>query len=337
MLSATPRRVPRRTALVWLAVIVALVVLLVGFRFASSQSSSKPVNQSPALIVGSRLTPRGWVPVDYGNLQVSVPSSWSEGSPCMSGGSYVLIGSSSADGCSPASTTDLAFVVLASWQGATGAGQKVEINGISMYERSGKFFIPSLGAQVSFSGLLSGRVERTMTRSPRAYVLGSRPPPAIPASWRRINYGGLSFDVPSTWPVRAATFTTSDVCSPPPTLGDPPSVVEYAGGQQNFLCPGRPASVTRLQIPTDGLIVQPGLSLAERDSFDACISVNGLSACSVEPAVYVGTSAYLSGYLVLKVTTPGTATPVTVEIGLGGDGQTARTILFSMRAAPASG
>jgi hypothetical protein len=61
------------------------------------------------------------------------------------------------------------------------------------------------------------------------------------------------------------------------------------------------------------------------------LSLKALHAC------LAGGTSYLYSILVLKVVVPGRSKPVYVSIGLAGSGMVARTILYSLRASPASG
>ena len=336
-----PSRLPRRTVLAWLGAIILLVAILVGFRVASSGSPSKPVIHVPTPPVETSLTPKGWVPVDYGNLQISVPATWIEVRTCSATG-FISLDNGRPSGCltGPNASLDSQFVIVDTWSGSPGTRNKVVINGITVYASADStaqaagnaLFIPSLDVEVSLFGALSSRVERTITRSPRAYVLGTGPALGIPAGWKQVAYGGLSFEVPPHWPVRSVSFTASDVCLPSPTLGNPPSVAEFKG-TAIFMCDQVPLGSFGVSAPGDGLSVEPGGPLDGSDSFGNCESVNGLSTCPITPGTGPSSANY-SGYLLLKVAVPGASRPVAVEIGLGGNGTIARTILYSMRAAP---
>ena len=60
-------------------------------------------------------------------------------------------------------------------------------------------------------------------------------------------------------------------------------------------------------------------------AFNRCLQVNHLTVCPATSPAY--------SILFLKVTVPGGATPVIVSIGLAGNGNVARTILYSLKAA----
>jgi hypothetical protein len=105
-------------------------------------------------------------------------------------------------------------------------------------------------------------------------------------------------------------------------------VVRDAGTEdpENFTASCRGPS---LAPPVEGVLINPGAyTLAEHLSlapFQPCKVVNGLSVCSAAAAPY--------DVLVLAVHLPGRSQPVEVDIGLGGNGQVARTILYSMEKA----
>src|SRR3984957_865979 len=66
----------RRLAVAWLGVVAVLVVaLVVGLRFSSSPKSNG-LNTAGKVAVDVNATPKGWVPVDYGDVQISVPQGW---------------------------------------------------------------------------------------------------------------------------------------------------------------------------------------------------------------------------------------------------------------------
>lgn len=78
--------------------------------------------------------------------------------------------------------------------------------------------------------------------------------------------------------------------------------------------------------PSDSVLVDDGTygPLNGSEPMGACFNINNLRACSYQ---------YPYGVLTLAVHVPGRRSPVAVQIGLAGNGMTARTILYSMRAA----
>src|SRR5580698_3864310 len=64
-------RVQRRFAWAWLSLVVVLVVVLVvAVRVASRSSGVRPAGPAPGQ-VDLIATPKGWVPVDFGDAQIS--------------------------------------------------------------------------------------------------------------------------------------------------------------------------------------------------------------------------------------------------------------------------
>ncbi|MGA2806137.1 MAG: hypothetical protein ABSF89_17420 [Acidimicrobiales bacterium] len=144
-------------------------------------------------------TPAGWIPVAFGDAQVSVPPSWwvlynssacTTGSPV--GDVYVNPsgGFCSAKG-TPKGKTAVTLMPLndKEYQPPSAYGQRQVINGIAVYElysfvptpSGGTYLVPSLGVEIEAEGPLANRVVNTLTRSPWAVVLGhcwTRPFPA---------------------------------------------------------------------------------------------------------------------------------------------------------------
>jgi hypothetical protein len=292
-------------------------------------------------------TPKGWVPVDFGDAQISVPPTWeisAEGCPlptaslyieavaptpaagsCGEGGSFVMITPSTRFAHpSPTSFTEV-------------------VNGINVYfsgrspEPSGRVVatVPSLG--VAFSLVTKGSnltIINTLTYSPRVVVLAPGAAPLVPVSWRGRDLGGIHVSTPESW-VKGDELQLSN----PPYLtideaaGDPagsPNFAVLAAGTSPIPCrdcnTGGPGLIGA---PTDGLIVDPGpYGPLQGDAFGRCMDINGLSVCPTTTDVF--------GVLVLAVHVPGRSQPVAVEIGLAGNGQIARTILWSLRPSAAS-
>jgi len=186
------------------------------------------------------------------------------------------------------------------------------------------FSVPSLGVEVWATGPLAAKVVRTFTRSPRAFVLASGPAPAVPSSWRRLSFAGISFAVPSVWPVQR-TDTYYPACGPSPlVLGVGMAQATLDTDHRTIVHGCLFSAVQPIEPPVDGLAMDSGLGSLGTPSHP-CWTLGGLSACVVPAFAY--------SVLVLSVKVPGRAKPVVVSIGLGGNGMTARTILFSLRAA----
>jgi hypothetical protein len=204
------------------------------------------------------------------------------------------------------------------------------VNGITVYWTSPEdrgFVVPSLDVEVSATGPLASRVLHTLTQSPRSVALAAGPPPPIPRSWLRVTFGQTSVAVPSDWSVQSTALFGLGYCGPYTSLTSPPTVVFETGAHlESFGCPaeGIPSEVSPA---SDGLIIDPGPYSPIRGvrSFGQCLHVNGLQVCPASIDEF--------GYLIVAVHIPGKSQPVAVEIGLGGNGVVARTILYSIRGA----
>jgi len=194
-----------------------------------------------------------------------------------------------------------------------------------------RYYVPSLGVEITAVGPMTRRILDTLTRSPRAVVFAPGPEPVVSSDWNRLTYEGLAFAAPRSWPV---IRTTQNVgighCSNTGAIFFGPNVIlSTDNGIAAFRCfdPGPTP-----QFPQDGVQVDVGTQtlsqLAQqglRLTFSShCLSLHGLTACSATAPAY--------SILVLRVTVPGRSKPVYVSIGLAGNGMVARTILYSLRA-----
>lgn len=362
-----PRR-PLYKSLAWAAVVLVAVVAIVTGVGVSNRPAPRPTTSPSRLpTVDLAATPRGWVPVDYGDAQFSVPPDWTVslvGVGCANESDIrapVLFLPSS--GCLTSSFTVAAPVLQMGVDTTPPAGSwTVSINGIPGWEEAlptcpqgagcagssistvpcsddvscpRMFGFPSLGVSISDEWGGSPQVHRiieTVTHSPRAVVLGHGRIPTVPRSWQRISYGGISLWVPRTWSVSSGV--KFKFCTGIPLSTLQASGVSLVNGTYNALatsggCLGPVEESPASQVaPVDGVLIDPdsdGPLQLQRSSYGACVHVNELTACPVADYPY--------GILILAVHVPGKKSPVAVEIGLAGNGVTARTILWSMRAA----
>ena len=305
--------------------------------------------QGPAF--GQSQTTAGWVPVDYGNIQVSVPPEaviGSNGCPDPSVPVTVHLGRQPAGvlNCplEPAGGTTVTLESLPAGTPTSGLAAHT-VNGIKEFSNFGspataQVLVPSLGAEAQASGPLASRVLGTFTRSPRAVALAGGRAPGVPRSWHRVTFGGLSVAVPATWPVQHTTDEGASCEGQPPreTGGvagaGSRAVVILDAGQAPLppSCPAPlPAVAAELDQPvepaTDVLVIDPGPigPLSGVTSYGPCISVAGLRIC---PANDHGQY----GELILRIHTTG-GKQVAVVIGDAVSGETARTILYSLRPA----
>jgi hypothetical protein len=336
-----PRRAPvvrRATAItVVTAVVVSALALAVAYGPRSAPKGPGPApsgrtGDRPSVTVDRAATPRGWVPVDYGAAQISVPADWVVvvgGCPDSPDGTVML--GLSHDNCplfgsnwpvvritplsrSPASTPTRLNGIRAYLYPYRGPGQ------VSMYQ------VPSLGVEVTASGPLAARITATLTHSPRAVALAPGPIPPAPRSWHRLAFGGVSMAVPRSWPVERSGGWDECVAQlqglPGPhgqvqlTQGATSIVPGGCLSQVNVAPAGRSSSA-------EGLVVDPGpYGPLPAAGFGRCLAIRTLRVCPASSARF--------DVLLLAVHVPGVHRPVAVEIGLSGSGVTARTVLFSL-------
>ena len=335
----------------WVAlVIMTLALASCGGHGSAKSKTSMTTPPRLAVTVDTAATPSGWVPFAYEGAQVSVPSTWLvEGSNCGTSTPeqpVIYLGSCStgeSGGCSgppcglPIEPDNwIEFSPLpnppASYRGHPG----VVVNGYGVYQVQcdqcvDVYDVPSLGVELLGGGPMFVRVLHTLSSSPRAVALEPGPAPATPSTWPRVSFGGLSIAVPGSWPVEHQSVY--DGCSATEVgtgaVAEANTVVLNAGttgvNPQSETCEN-PQGFHPLQIAIapDGLLIDPGGYRPEGTTGN-CRMMNGMSVCEVMSDPYAE--------LTLSVEVQGHVYPVAVEIGLGGNGTVARTILFSMHTA----
>jgi hypothetical protein len=330
--------VTRRSSIRGVVMLLVVVTSACGGRSGIAPEASSPATSRPAALhepaqttsppqgraeaVDLAATPRGWVPVDYADAQVSVPFSWNIWDGCAPSrqGSVFLTGVSPIEKVVCTGAADLVEIAPLS---DSARGPYRVINGITAYGIHGVWNVPSLGVQVSVVGPLGASVLNTLTHSPRSVATRSPTAPAIPAHWHRVVYGGLSLAVPASWPVEQ-TSQWAPGCTPRNVSLSSTAVFLDSGTTERLeFCP--PTSTPLLTTPKDGLFIDPGPygPLPQTAQVRSCLHLNGLTACPATADVY--------GVLVMAVHSTSRTRTVTVEIGLAGDGTVARTILDSMR------
>ena len=309
-------------------------------------SPTTSVHPIPAVVTST--TPSGWVPVAFGNTQVSVPSSFSIlhpgwdacGAVSFPGTLELGLPTKTEVGCGaapprhPATTVQILYgrsILQFETKPST------VINGLSadplLDQVTGKalgYYIPALGSAVLGSGPLAGRILRTLSRSPWSVALAPGSAPSVPSGWHIVTFEGLAFAAPASWTVTPTAVAGRDVGVPCVSSG-----VTLADTQVALSTDRLPFPVERcpyfpryIQHPINGIEVDGG-SLAKFPVAlvfsKQCLQIHGLTACPATAPAY--------SILVLKVTVPGRTTPVLVSIGLAGNGMVARTILNSLRGA----
>jgi hypothetical protein len=327
------------------------VIVLITWTQVSEASGAPQSPTSPA--VKTNLTPKGWVPITYGDGQISVPSTWLvyrwggnlgiSGVPISPTGLLRMMGPGtksmeSSDGAVLDTANSLILSDLPlndlNYRFTPSKATKLRVNGfVVARQRFGRFSmyqVAPLGVSLVLSGPLSDRVLQTLTYSPRAVVMGGGRA-RIPQSWRRISFAGLEARVPRQWPVLtgfavpvAGISTPACGAKPLPILGlSRPSVSLNSAYDTSSACLTSP-NWTFVQRPRNGLLIDRAISgpVPPWSTFAPCLAIHALSVCPTTDA---------GGALIAEVHIPGKA-PVAVGIGLAGGGQIARDVLDSFRA-----
>jgi len=318
----------------------------------TTTSTTVPRHPTPTIAVDLSATPAGWVPVAYGDAQISVPAAFAvvyrANGLCqieMPAGVIVVGAPVRYYGCEGTRTSYLDPTLMSirfeGTLGGTDSEAHKTINGITVFTTPDRvrvnaiflsnYEVPSLGVEISAGGYLARRVLATLTRSPRTVALESSPAPAIPPGWHAVTFRGLTFDSPPSWTVTRTAVTGKDVGRPcsPSGVSFITTEVAFSTDRQPFPIAFCPILLyQRPQPPDDGVEVDAGgtFQFPVPLSFSApCLHLHSLTVCPATSPDY--------SILFLKVTVPGHATPVIVSIGLAGNGTVARTILYSLRAA----
>ena len=325
-----------------------VLAVLAGFFVYLNSTSPSPCHRGclervgPVLpTVATNLTPSGWIPLPYGDIQISVPATWTIGildcpAPTQSDGWISLSGITANNPptvCPSETTFPPNHVSLGpDLMKVTNSAPVVTVNGFDAYlvanpvTDDGPAYqipFPSLDTAISLEGPMAASVLHTLTYSPRAVVLAGGSPPPIPQSWHRVAFGNISAAIPKSWPVLNQQGWGG--CLPTNLSLRRVAVVLNAGTMADApSCPPFPdLSVER---PSEGLVIDTGRygpTESEEKTSESCMDVNHLSVC---PS---GTDRY--GVLVASVHMPNESNSLAIEVGLAGNGMTARTILRSLR------
>jgi len=302
--------------------------------------------------VDTAATPAGWVPVDYGDAQLSVPAAWYVSldgcvAPNALGtimlqapGNVATVPSRVPPPCSPTKTAAAFPTVRVGPITTSGPaagpsplvihGIVVDIAGETACMASGPcptwYVVPSLGVEI-VDDEIPGEgtpVIDTLTHSPRSVALATGPVPPVPAGWHLVSFGGISVVAPATWPV-LTTSNWSTGCGLDIVINN--TDVTFDRGTTSIVpsCPAQSLGGQPTQMPQDGLVIDPGAygPLSSDTTFGRCQKIHGLRVCPTMSDDY--------GILVAAVHIGGKAPPVAIEIGLAGTGLTARTVLHSLR------
>ena len=332
-------------AAVRLRVLVLVTLALIPAACTSSETvppttqTGIPPTTQPMPAVDLSATPAGWVPVAYGDAQVSVPATWAVMTHVRCARKWppvIQLGVVRQDlGCPTAAASPAVRITpLGSIPAPYRQEKPVLLHGISVLlgpkaATSITYFVPSLHVELWATDGSGTRVTDTLAVSPRAVVLATGPTPAVPSLWRSVTFAGLHFSVPAGWPVNRTQVTPGlgAICRTP--------AVAFSGTKVTLSTDARPMILPPCayflplpQEPSNGVQVDSGLRTEPMVSLDfpaRCLDLHGLAACPATLPPY--------SILVLRVTVPGRSKPVFVSVGLVGNGMIARTIVYSVRAA----
>ena len=190
---------------------VVMTLALAACTSTQTVSTTTTTTEPLSAFVDVSAAPVGWMPVVYGDAQVSVPGTWTviyDAPPCPSGQTPGEVFVNPRPGlfhCPPVSSpygSQTVVELLALPSGANipaTLGTRRVINGIPFYQDQGTDYLLQLGVKLTVEGPLAERVLQTVTYSPHFVALASEPAPVVPASWHSVIFGGLRFSVPAGW------------------------------------------------------------------------------------------------------------------------------------------
>jgi hypothetical protein len=310
-------------------------------RHTQHPGSPTPGAQPAITLTDASLTPQGWVPVDFGRAQISVPPTWRVAvDPCIEAmRDTVLLGG--FIGYCAAGQRAASSVAIEPYHRPVGPSKVLRVNGFRVIEDvvSATYTVPVLGVVLDFFGRTDRRVLDTLTRSPRAVALRRGPAPVVPTTWRRLTFAGVEVAVPGGWAAsRTAAVTDGAPPCQPPIVLDTANLVVLSTGTRPapvYHCPAERWPGPRVSAPRLGVVVNAGTGFDAPSSSAAtdCWNQHGLRICV--------DSGWQLGILRLVVSRQPTAGPgmVTamrpdiITIGLAGSGLVDRTILRSLGAA----
>jgi hypothetical protein len=215
---------------------------------------------------------------------------------------------------------------------AVQTGQWKTVNGMAVFVPGGApgstvYEVPSLHVVVSASGQMAVDVLKTITYSPLAVVTSLPLTTGHQPGWQTIGFAGITFQVPHSWPVRQ----TSDVGSCFLEVTPNTVVLSTAEVIQAFACPlmlvGEPNPLNG-----DGVSVFAGPHAAIEGgavTTSRILQINGLK-------LRVSSSSETGGVFIASISIPGQAQPIVIQVGLTGDGLTAKGIIDSIGLEPSN-
>ncbi|MGI9009521.1 MAG: hypothetical protein ACR2FU_25585 [Streptosporangiaceae bacterium] len=284
-------------------------------------------------------TPRGWAPVTYGTVQISVPARWNvetRGTAFCGGNAHGMVFAGLTPdarrlrgmGCGlPANIA--AMVPASGLLPPGGVRTSRMINGLMAFPvldagRYRGYLVPALRVRVLARGRLAARILGTLTRSPLSVVLDPGRTSVVPRGWRWHDFGGIRVAAPATWSVRRDSWWGG--CFPGIAVA---RTIELnrATRISAASCPFAPPIAGAIAARA-GIVVGAGrlaVGNARSGQKVTCRKRFGGQVCILRPGL-------ASSVLTLLVDPGPGRRPALVELGLAGSGAIPRAILDSIRA-----
>lgn len=339
------------------ATVIGVVVALTVSLWPSSRAHNVMVTGPGGLsgeAAGAGVTPAGWVRVDYANASIAVPAGWdilwgdraispepnnavflgkTPFFPPSTGGPVVPSGSQ------PPPTS---FAGLSTLSGNPPTGTPVETNGhagVRIADAnptvSAVFAYPDLGVMLVVAGPEANRIASTIGWS--TSYLASHPASnvSVPSGWKSIDYDGVNFKVPPTWPVQ--DLTRGSFINPGQCGGNEFARPQVYEGSSSAAA-GCPAVMSTASQGVDGVWVRP--YPLPGGQFPPAGSISG--PVNDKLFVFLPDSAFddLQPVLHVLVGLPSTSpdylshSAVVIDIGIGPDPAVAQGILASLSLNP---
>jgi hypothetical protein len=289
-------------------------------------------------VVNQSATPPGWQPVDVGDVQLSVPKTWEMVSQtgqeaCGSASAGVLVfegGLWCPSNMNTASPPGVSVVTISTITARTAEhpGRRMTVNGIPVFVRTdGDYVVPALHSELTFAGPAQTHVLHSLTYSPRYVALLAGATPPVPRSWRWVSLAHLKFAVPKPWKVSVQPH--EDFCSSNNGLSVAGVTLGEGPAEESAPVSLGPCGLPDLEsVPlVAGVEVDEGAwgevpSLFDPPRCAGARFINDLPVC-IRATPDRGLLIVQIGY--------GGAAPVTVRIGMAGNGTAGRIILHSLR------
>ncbi len=302
----------------------SLVAVVIGIVVSGPRGSSPPtttvVPGLSARPVDLAATPEGWTPLDFGDVQVSVPPNWRPKALVFHGPPHLTL-SYVAEG----SGGDGVTLQAATYPSGHPPYRLEHIHGLAVriWERFRLAIVPAAGVQIEWSG--DGRsVLDTLTWSPQAAALAARTTAPPASSWRRVSFGGVQVAVPESWRVKRILGS----CAASFFVNEDAVLLDRDLPLKCLTAPGLPVVVEPRRMGVMVNLLRQDSALGPYKFPTRCV------ARRTSPAETLCTArAPLADLMLVEVTVHGHK-PVLVAIGQFGDGHEVQQIYDSIRPAP---